>query len=137
MSEEDKKYTDKQNAFLDALCNEAQGNVRMAMDIAGYSRTTKLHEVVNPLKNEIIERASLMLAMNAPKATLSMLGVLDDPTAMGAKNSVMAAKEVLDRAGLVKREQVEVKTNKDAIFILPPKKTSVDDCQDTEDEDNT
>lgn len=142
MSSEERRYTDKQQAFLDALCGEAQGNIRAAMDIAGYSRTTKSYEVVNPLKAEIIERASLMMAMNAPKATFSMIGVLDDPTAMGAKNSVMAAKEILDRAGLVKKEQVEVKTDSNAVFILPPKHDpqeladDIDYYEETADRDN-
>ena len=62
-----------------------------------------------------------MLALNAPKAVFGITDVLDDPSAMGAKNSIAAAKEVLDRTGLVKKEQVEVKTNGGGMFILPPK----------------
>ena len=50
-----------------------------------------------------------------------MLGVLDDPTALGARNQINAAKEVLDRTGLVKKEQVEVTNTGGAMFILPPK----------------
>ena len=40
---------------------------------------------------------------------------------MGAKNAIAAAKEVLDRTGLVKKEQVEVETKGGGMFILPPK----------------
>ena len=40
---------------------------------------------------------------------------------MGAKNAIAAAKEVLDRTGLVKKEKVEVETNGGGMFILPPK----------------
>ena len=47
------------------------------MDIAGYSRTTKTAEVVGPLKEEITERAGMMLAMNAPKAAFGIVDVLD------------------------------------------------------------
>jgi len=64
----------------------------------------------------------MVISMNAPKAALGVVGVLDDPTALGAKNAVSAAKEVLDRAGVVKKEQVEVTAPKGAMFILPPKK---------------
>ena len=50
-----------------------------------------------------MERAGLMLAMNAPKAAFGTVDVLDDPSAMGARNSISAAREVLDRTGLVKK----------------------------------
>lgn len=117
----EKKYTDKQLAFLDALMGEAGGNIRKAMDIAGYSKSTKSGEVVKNLREEVIERASLMLAMNAPKAAFGIIGVLDDPSAMGARNSISAAREILDRTGLVKKEQVEVTSQGGGVFILPPK----------------
>lgn len=128
MSSSDKKpLTEMQEKFLDALCGEANGNIRAAMSMAGYSEHTKSYEVINPLKDEIIERASLMLAMNAPKATFGILGVLDDPGALGARNAVAAAREVLDRAGLVKKEQVEVKGPSGGIFVLPPKQAPEND----------
>jgi hypothetical protein len=130
MSEE-KQYTEKQNAFLEALVGEARGDIRSAMRSAGYSDSTKVHEVVNPLRNEIVERASMMLAMNAPRATFSMIDVLHDPAAMGARNAVAAAREILDRSGLVKKEQVEIKGPEGGIFILPPKQPEpVDNEQD-------
>ena len=121
-----KTLTDKQSAFLEALLGEARGNIRAAMDIAGYSKTTATTEVVGPLKEEITERAGMMLAINAPKAAFGIIDVLDDPSALGARNAISAAREVLDRTGLVKKEQVEVSGNAGGIFILPPK-TANDD----------
>lgn len=130
MSEE-KQLTEKQNAFLEALVGEARGDIRSAMRSAGYSDSTKVHEVVTPLREEIVERASMMLAINAPRATFSMIDVLHDPAAMGARNAVAAAREILDRSGLVKKEQVEVKGPEGGIFILPPKQVEpVDNEQD-------
>ena len=102
-----KTLTHKQEDFLEALLGEARGNIRAAMDIAGYSRTTKTAEVVGPLKEEITERAGMMLAMNAPEAAFGIVDVLDDPSALGARNAISAAREILDRTGLVKKEQVE------------------------------
>jgi alpha-mannosidase len=116
-----KKITERQEAFLEALCGEARGDIRAAMRIAGYSDATKIAEAVAPIRDEIVERASMMIAMNAPKATFSMVDVLNDPSAMGARNAVSAASQILDRAGLVKKEQVEVKGPEGGIFILPPK----------------
>lgn len=126
MTRTEKEYTEKQSAFLEALLGEARGNIRAAMDIAGYSRMTKTSEVVGPLREEITDRAGLMLAMNAPKAVFGIVDVLDDPSSLGARNSISAAREILDRTGLVKKEQVEVSGNSGGIFILPPK-TANDD----------
>ena len=130
MSKEPKGYTEKQQAFLDALIGPARGNIREAMNIAGYSGETKQSEVVGPLRDEIIERASMVLAMNAPRAAFGIVGVLDDPSAMGARNSVAAAREVLDRTGIVKKEQVEVRGPEGGIFIMPPKQVTNDEPDD-------
>ena len=82
---------------------------------------TKTSEVVNSLREEIKERASLMLATNAPKAAFGIVDVLDDPSSLGAHYAISAAREVLDRTGLVKKEQVEVTGQTGSVFILPPK----------------
>ena len=116
-----KILTPKQEDFLEALLGEARGHIRAAMDIAGYSRTTKTAEVVGPLKEEITERAGMMLAMNAPKAAFGIVDVLDGPSAMGARKAISAAREVLDSTGLVKKEQLEVTADISGIFILPLK----------------
>ena len=121
MSNPEKEITDKQAAILEALLGEARGNIRAAMDIAGYSKMTKTSEVVSSLREEITERAGLMLAMNALKAAFGIVDVLDDPSSLGARNAISAAREVLDRTGLVKKEQVEVTGQTGAVFISSPK----------------
>lgn len=123
------KLTEQQEAFLNALFGEAAGNFRAAMDMAGYSKHEYPARLIRNLKDEIIDRAEHMLAANAPKAVLSMTGVLDDPSALGTREKLAASKEILDRVGLVKTEKVEVKADKSAVLILPPLK------YDTEDED--
>jgi len=116
-----KELTEKQEAFLEALCGDARGNIREAMTMAGYSSNTRVSEVVGPLRDEIVDRASMVLAVNAPKATFSMVDVLNDPGAMGARNAVAAATQILDRTGLIKKEKIEIKGPEGGIFILPPK----------------
>jgi hypothetical protein len=65
---EDKVLTEKQALFLELLMTpEVRGNIRKAMNEAGYAETTSISAVVGPLQKEINEKASLMLAMNAPK----------------------------------------------------------------------
>ena len=126
MSEE-QTLTDKQELFLEALMGEARGNLRAAMRIAGYSDTTKLGVVVGPLRDQIVDRASMLLALNAPKAAFGMIDVLDDPNTLGARNSISAAREILDRTGLVKKEKIEVTGATGGIFILPPKQEHGED----------
>ena len=91
------------------------------MDLAGYSRTTKTAEFMGPLKEEITERAGMMLAMNAPKEAFGIVDVLDYLSAIGARNAISAAREVLDRTDLVNKEQVDVTANTVGMFILPSK----------------
>jgi len=123
MSDDKKKeLTERQKELIDALMGPAKGDIRKAMQLAGYSPNTNTMEVIKPIRDEVKEAAEMVISMNAPKAALGVVGVLDDPTALGAKNAVSAAKEVLDRAGVVKKEQVEVNAPKGAMFILPPKK---------------
>ena len=101
MTTTEKTYTEKQTAFLEVLLGEARGEIRTAMTIAGYAKTNKTAEVVSSLKEEITERASMMLAMNAPKAAFGIVDVLNDPSSLGAQNAISAARAVLDRSGLV------------------------------------
>tara|TARA_R110002153_G_scaffold223855_1_gene376437 strand:- start:1936 stop:2325 length:390 start_codon:yes stop_codon:yes gene_type:complete len=126
MSEE-QTLTEKQELFLEALMGEARGNLRAAMRMAGYSDTTKLGAVVGPLRDQIVDRAGMMLALNAPKAAFGMVDVLDDPNTLGARNSISAAREILDRTGLVKKEKIEVTGATGGIFILPPKQAHGED----------
>ena len=106
-----KSFTPKQEDLLDNLLGEALGNIRAAMDLPGYSRTIKTAEVVGPLKEEITEWAAMMLAMNASKAAFRIVDLLNDPSTMGVRNAISVAREVLDRTGLVKKEQLEVTAN--------------------------
>lgn len=119
-----KEYTDLEKAFLEHLFGDAKGDLKQAMRMAGYNDNTSSTQIVKQLKEEIIELAQNYLAGNAPKAVLAMLGVIDDPNALGAKTKVQAAKEILDRAGLVKPEgNVDLKIPAGGVIILPAKRT--------------
>ena len=126
-----KELTELQEKFLNALFGEAKGNYAKAMRIAGYSPSTNSHVIIQSLRSEIIERAELEMAANAPKAVMSMVGVLDDPTAMGNREVLSASQQVLDRVGLSKVEKLNVSSDKPiGLFILPEKKN--DDSQEIE-----
>lgn len=91
------------------------------MNRAGYSPKTDIQTAIKPIKDHLIEGASLKLAMNAPKAVAKLVGVLDKPNALGAKNIIAAAEKIMDRSGLVKTERVQVEAEKGGVFVLPPK----------------
>lgn len=121
-----KKLTEQQQAFLDALFSEeAKGNVRTAMRIAGYSPSTSSKHVTDPLAEEIAELTAKFIASSTTSAAYALFDILNNPTELGNKDKMLAAKDLLDRAGFVKTEKVEVKT-KDPVFILPPKRSDDD-----------
>ena len=111
--------TEKESKFLDALFGDANGHFRTAMDIAGYSKSEYPARIIKRLKEEIVERAEYVLAANAPKAVMSMVDIIDDPSALGNREKLAASKEVLDRVGLVRTEKVEHKGNPSAVVVLP------------------
>lgn len=131
----EKMYTEKQLAFLEAMAGPAKGNIRSAIKMAGYGDGVNARDVVPSLQDELVQIAEHILATHAPQAAFGITGVLDDPTALGAKNAVMAAKEVLDRVGIVKKEKMEVTTDGSGIFILPPKNSQKEEEEESSAED--
>jgi hypothetical protein len=123
ISENNKKelaLTEKQETFLTALFGEAKGNPRAAGDIAGYS---DYHQPLRALKDEIIIRAEEQLAAFAPRASMGMINALDEDGSLpGANIRMEAAKQILDRVGLAKREKIDINTKVEhGVFILPAK----------------
>lgn len=115
-----KNLTEKQAKFLEALFEEANGDLFKAKEIAGYSKQTKTAELREQLQDEIIEATKKYLAANAPKAAYSLIKILENPTDLGNKDKLAAAKDLLDRIGMRESDKVEVKTDS-PIFILPAK----------------
>jgi hypothetical protein len=111
-----RNLTEKQLKFLEVLFDEAGGDVVAAKKLAGYGETSSTSAIVESLKEEIGEKT----ARTAPKAAMAMVGALYDPTELGIKEKMVAAKDLLDRAGLGKVDKVDV-TSSGGIFYLPPK----------------
>jgi hypothetical protein len=116
-----KELTEQQKRFLEVLFAEANGNINHAMKMAGFSEGYSRRQLTNSLKEEIIEATQLYIAMAAPKAAVAMINAIDDPTELGLKEKMSAAKDLLDRAGLVKTEKVQVESNTGGVMILPAK----------------
>ena len=121
-----RQLTEQQQKFLSVLFDEAGGNIAQAKKLAGYADTTSSTHVVNSLKEEILDATQRYLSRNAPRAAVAMVGALMDPTELGIRDKMQAAKELLDRTGLVKTEKVQVEA-KGGVMLMPPKQMEEDE----------
>ena len=122
-----RELTERQSKFLAVLMDEAGGDISTAKLMAGYSANTTNTEVTNSLKEEIIDVTHSYLARNVPKAAMAMVGALHDPTELGIRDKMSAAKELLDRTGLVKTEKVQVEA-KGGVMLMPAKVIEEEIC---------
>ena len=121
-----RELTERQQKFLAVLMDEAGGNITTAKKLAGYSPNTTNTEITNSLKEEILDVTHSYLARNVPKAAMAMVGALYDPTELGIRDKMAAAKELLDRTGLVKTEKMQVEAT-GGVMLMPPKQMDDDD----------
>ena len=124
MSTQKRNLTDSQEKFLDALFGEAQGNPKKAGELAGYSEHS-YPKVLRNLKQEIVSRAENYLAVHSARAATKMVNMLDeDGTTPHANIRLEAAKQILDRIGVVKKDSLDINMKAaHGIFILPAKET--------------
>ena len=104
-----KELTTKQETFLSALFNNG-GQVMAAIDTAGYSPDSR-GWLMRTVKDEIIDRAKNQLAGSSVKAINRLSEGLDaDGTIPSGQMDIRmkAASEILDRAGISKRQEVNV-----------------------------
>lgn len=129
MTKKEKVYTDQQKLFLDSL-PVCKGDIRKAMDIAGYSSSTSESYMINTLHEEIVEIANKLLAANSLKAAQSLVDVINtEGKQLGANNIINAAKQILDRAGVIQKDaSVNVKVG-GGVVILPLKKGDDDEVE--------
>ena len=116
-----RQLTENQQKFLEVLFDEAGGDVVQAKRLAGYSEKTPTRLIVEALKDEIADATRSYFARTAPKAAMAMMGALNDPTELGIRDKMSAAKDLLDRAGLGKVDKVDVSSSGGGVFYLPPK----------------
>jgi len=119
------KMTDKQQKLLDALfTDEVKGDLRKAMDVAGYSKATPVSVATAPIRDKIADKVKEFLASEAAvEASWVMRSALNPKTPedlLGLRERISAAKDLMDRAGLGAAQRVEVDA-KNPLFILPAK----------------
>ena len=121
-----RELNERQQKFLEVLFEDAGGDVVAAKKLAGYSDNTPTTAIVKGLKEEILDATQMYMARNAPKAAMAMVGGLFDPTELGIRDKMSAAKELLDRTGLVKTEKMQVEAS-GGVMLMPPKAVVQDD----------
>ena len=115
-----KNLTEKQQKFMAVLFDEAGGDVVSAKKLAGYSEGTATSDILKALKDEIADGTKEYMARIAPKAAVAMGNALVEPTDLGIRDKMTAAKDLLDRAGYIKTEKVNVESS-GGLFVLPAK----------------
>jgi hypothetical protein len=118
----DRKLTEKQESFLSHLV-ETGGDFKKSAELAGYSGNH--YQVLQSLKEEVVDVASNVLAREAPTAAFKIIDILkSDKPISQANYKLQAAQTILDRVGVSKTDRLEVNHNTGGgIFILPEKKT--------------
>tara|TARA_B110000483_G_scaffold129759_1_gene155462 strand:+ start:1426 stop:1797 length:372 start_codon:yes stop_codon:yes gene_type:complete len=116
-----RQLTENQQKFLEVLFDEAGGDVVLAKKMSGYSDNTPTRVVVEALKDEIADATRSHFARSAPKAVMALVSALNDPTELGIRDKMAAAKDLLDRAGLGKVDKIDVGSSSGGVFILPSK----------------
>ena len=119
---QERSLTNIQEKFLDVLFGEARGDPKKAGELAGYSEHS-YPKVLRNLKSEIVLRAESYLATHSAKAATRMVGMLDeDGTTPHANIRMEAAKQILDRIGIAKKEKLDINLKAvHGLFILPSK----------------
>jgi hypothetical protein len=122
LPEKKRNLTEKQEAFLNHLVDTG-GDFKKSAELAGYSGNH--YQILKALKNEVVDLASDVLAREAPTAAFKLIEVMkSDKPVPQANNKLQAAQTILDRAGVVKMDKVDINHNvSGGIFILPEKHT--------------
>ena len=117
-----RKLTEKQQDFLNNII-ETKGDLKLSAELAGYAGNH--YQIMQSLKQEIVELASTVLAREAPAAAFKLVEVMDSDTAIPQANvKLQAAQTILDRVGVSKTERMQIDHNiSGGIFILPEKET--------------
>lgn len=129
-----RNYTSKQQAFLDALYINSDGDINQAMVSAGYQEGAGSTSLIKSLKNEILEIANLILTRNAPKAANKLVNIMDsDAPIPQANQKLNAAQSLLDRVGIVKENKLQIDHNiTGGIFVMPAKEEIIIDIENAE-----
>ncbi len=125
-----KELSERDQAFLDLYCNpdsECFGKVRASLELAGFAPHSQ-HHLLKRLSDEIVGRTKLFLATNSMKAAKLNMDLMDGTIQTDSELDVKKAKlrsdiaqDILDRAGISKKQELSLEVQTHAIVYLPQK----------------
>ena len=113
-----------QDALLDCLFDPGiDGDIKKAMDKAGYAPTTSVTHVVTHLYDEIVAVSEKQMARYLVEAVVGLGGAIAEPAQIGIKEKIKACTEIMDRTGVVKTDRINISGKMDGgtVFVLPAK----------------
>jgi hypothetical protein len=118
--------TQQEQMFIDLLFDGQQmRHPDEAKQMAGYPANYPVLSIIKKVKDELINKYNDYLALYAPKGLAALMDVLANSETPGAKVKLAAAMELLDRAGVNKKQNNEQITQQpNFIFYLPNKITT-------------
>lgn len=128
MTEETKELTDQEKLFLDLLFDPSgMKHPNEAKQLAGYPKEYPVLKLVRNISKELIQRCDDYLAMYAPQGLAGLMEIMLEPNNPGSKIKLQAVVELLDRAGVVKKEKTEVSQATPSYVFMLPAKQSIDE----------
>ncbi len=118
-----RELTELQEKFLDALRDKSnKGDLKTCMTLAGYADTIPVSYIIKSLSEEIVDVTLELIAAESTKAAIAIVGVLDSPSGLDRKNTLEAAKQILDRAGVVRKEKQSLELSVGSGLVILPAK---------------
>lgn len=115
------KLSATQETFLKCLFGPANGNLKAAAK-ATFGTEEYQDILTDELLDAIKKRADNQLTLNVPKAVFIMQKILDEPESFMFMDKLhKVAADILDRAGLSKKERGGNNTSVIGIVMLPNK----------------
>lgn len=125
-----KGLSEKDISFLDHYTNPESpffGKVRASLELAGFAPNSQ-HWLLKKLSDEIVGRTKLYLATNSMKAAKLNMDLMDGTIQTDSELDIKKAKlrsdiaqDILDRAGISKKQELSLEVQTHAIVYLPQK----------------
>lgn len=120
--------TQQEQDFIDFLFDgEQMRHPNEAKVMAGYPQDYPVLKIVRKVNEALVQKYDDYLALYAPKGLAGLMEVLNSPEVPGSALKLKAVIELLDRAGVTRKEKSEqVQAQQSYIFMLP-NKASIDE----------
>lgn len=123
-------YSDQQLKFVEVFLDVSSQNGsyreagKAALKAANYGEHVRISHVMPYVRELVIEAFQNDLVTKIPKLLFRLEEIVDNPNIPGAKRLIDVCSTLLDRAGIVKKEESTITVKSpDGVLILPSKQT--------------